>query len=167
MFFSMTYYRNNISYIKFLIIIILGWICCTRTYWEYLHSKQIHCSSVRLRQWLQSKDLFDENFSRQWFVFIFQSFTVAIVVPDGEVLEKYAREKTLPTDLTILCKKKEIKELIFKDIKQLEKSNGLKGFECVSFIWNFIESIDIRFHFSTRWKIFIFIRKHFQLKTIF
>jgi len=57
---------------------------------------------------------------------------VAIVVPDAEVLEKYAREKNLSSDIEELCKKKEIKELIFNDIKQLEKANSLKGFETVS-----------------------------------
>jgi long-subunit acyl-CoA synthetase (AMP-forming) len=62
----------------------------------------------------------------------YKSYTVAIVVPDAEVLEKYAREKNLSGDIEELCKKKEIKELIFNDIKQLEKANSLKGFETVS-----------------------------------
>ncbi len=57
---------------------------------------------------------------------------MAIIVPDAEVLEKYAREKNLSGDIEELCKKKEIKELIFNDIKQLEKANSLKGFETVS-----------------------------------
>ena len=60
---------------------------------------------------------------------------MAIVVPDGEILEKYAREKNLSSDLGELCKKNEIKELIFHDIKQLEKSNSLKGFETVKDIY--------------------------------
>ena len=30
-----------------------------------------------------------------------------------------------------LCKKKEIKDLIFNDMKRLEKENSLKGFEIV------------------------------------
>jgi long-subunit acyl-CoA synthetase (AMP-forming) len=57
---------------------------------------------------------------------------VAIIVPDAEILEKYAREKNISNDIEELCKKKEIKELIFNDIKQLEKANSLKGFETVS-----------------------------------
>lgn len=65
----------------------------------------------------------------------FKSYTVAVIVPDGEVLEKYAREKGLPTDLAVLCNKKEIKDIIFEDIKRLEKLNGLKGFESVKDIY--------------------------------
>ncbi len=64
-------------------------------------------------------------------IFVLQSYTVAIIVPDAEIFEKYAREKNITGDITELCKKKEIKDLIFNDIKQLGKSNSLKGFEMV------------------------------------
>lgn len=56
---------------------------------------------------------------------------MAIVVPDADVLEKYAREKNITGSLTELCEKKVIKDLIFNDMKQLEKASGLKGFEMV------------------------------------
>jgi len=65
----------------------------------------------------------------------YKSYTVAIIVPDAEVLEKYAREKKITGDMTTLCKKKEIKELIFNDLKQLEKANSLKGFEMAKDIY--------------------------------
>ncbi|CAF1207542.1 unnamed protein product [Rotaria magnacalcarata] len=59
----------------------------------------------------------------------YKSFTVAIIVPDAEVLEKYALEKNITGNMVELCKKKEIKDLILNDMKQLEKANSLKGFE--------------------------------------
>ncbi|CAF3251373.1 unnamed protein product [Rotaria sp. Silwood2] len=65
----------------------------------------------------------------------YKSFTVAIIVPDAEVLEKYTRDKNISGDMVELCKKKEIKELIFNDIKQLEKANSLKGFEIAKDIY--------------------------------
>ncbi|CAF1204257.1 unnamed protein product [Adineta ricciae] len=65
----------------------------------------------------------------------YKSFTVAILVPDADVLEKYARENNISGDTAELCKKKEIKELIFKDIKRLEKANSLKGFEMAKDIY--------------------------------
>ncbi len=73
---------------------------------------------------------------------------MAVLVPDAEILEKYARDNQIPGDMVELSKKKvdwidfciqknylivfqEIKELILNDLKQLEKSNSLKGFEMV------------------------------------
>ena len=46
-------------------------------------------------------------------------------------MEKYTREKKTSGDIEELCKKKEIKDLIYNDIKQLGKENSLKGFEMV------------------------------------
>lgn len=54
-----------------------------------------------------------------------------MIVPDGEVFEKYAKEKNISGNLEELCKNKEIKELIMNDIKQLGKTHLLKGFEMV------------------------------------
>ncbi|CAF0972895.1 unnamed protein product [Rotaria sordida] len=65
----------------------------------------------------------------------YKSFTVAIIVPDADILEKYTREQNISGDIVELCKKKEIKELIFNDIKKLEKENSLKGFEMVKDIY--------------------------------
>ncbi len=77
-------------------------------------------------------------------LFFEQSYTVAIIVPDAEILEKYSREKNISGDIVELCKKNEIKDLIFNDIKQLEKANSLKGFEMVWFIF-FIENLILLF----------------------
>ena len=65
----------------------------------------------------------------------YKSYTIAIIVPDGDELEKYTRNKNITGTLEELCKNKEIKELIFNDIKQLEKINGLKGFEMAKDIY--------------------------------
>ncbi len=59
-------------------------------------------------------------------------------------MEKYSREKNISGDIVELCKKNEIKDLIFNDIKQLEKANSLKGFEMVWFIF-FIENLILLF----------------------
>lgn len=73
----------------------------------------------------------------------YKSYTVAIIVPDAEVLEKYVREKNITGDLTTLCKKKEIKDIIFNDLKQLEKANSLKGFEMVKDIYLHAEQFSV------------------------
>jgi len=65
----------------------------------------------------------------------FKSYTVAIAVPDQEVLEKYAKEKNIPGTMTDFCNNKDIKTLIMSDMKQLEKANGLKGFECAKDVY--------------------------------
>jgi len=65
----------------------------------------------------------------------YKSYTVGIIVPDADILEKYAREKKISGDIVDLCKKKEIKELIFNDLKQLGKEKLLKGFEMVKDIY--------------------------------
>jgi long-subunit acyl-CoA synthetase (AMP-forming) len=41
-----------------------------------------------------------------YFLVVYQSFTVAVIVPDTDILEKYAREKNISGDITELCKKK-------------------------------------------------------------
>lgn len=65
----------------------------------------------------------------------FKSYTVGIIVPDEDVLAKYAREKNISGDMADLCKKSEIKQLIFDDLKRLSKENSLKGFEMVKDIY--------------------------------
>ncbi|CAF0948529.1 unnamed protein product [Didymodactylos carnosus] len=59
----------------------------------------------------------------------YKSCTVAIIVPDSEVLENYAKSNKLTTDMIELCKRKDIKQLILDDMKNLETANDLKGFE--------------------------------------
>ncbi|CAF1306105.1 unnamed protein product [Adineta steineri] len=65
----------------------------------------------------------------------YKCYTVAIIVPDAEILEKYARDKKITGDIVTLCNRKEIKDLIFNDLKQLEKAHSLKGFETVKDIY--------------------------------
>ncbi|CAF1311843.1 unnamed protein product [Adineta steineri] len=65
----------------------------------------------------------------------YKCYTVAIIVPDAEILEKYARDNKITGDIVTLCNKKEIKDLIFNDLKQLEKAHSLKGFETVKDIY--------------------------------
>ncbi|CAF4660535.1 unnamed protein product, partial [Rotaria sp. Silwood2] len=59
----------------------------------------------------------------------YKSRTIVIIVPDSDVLLKYASEHNISGNMKELRKKQEIKDLIFNDIKELEKSNQLKGFE--------------------------------------
>ncbi len=68
-------------------------------------------------------------------------------------MEKYVREKNISGDIVELCKKKEIKDLIFNDIKQLEKANSLKGFETVSLSFFIFreENIDLFFFLGERY----------------
>ncbi|CAF1223687.1 unnamed protein product [Rotaria sordida] len=73
----------------------------------------------------------------------YKSFTVAIIVPDADILQKYARENNISGDIVELCKKEEIKDLIFNDIKKLEKSNSLKGFEMAKDIYLHPEQFSI------------------------
>lgn len=65
----------------------------------------------------------------------FKSYTVAIAVLDEEVLKKYAKDNNIPWNMTELCQNKDIKKLIMDDLKQLEKANGLKGFECAKDVY--------------------------------
>ncbi|UJR31657.1 hypothetical protein I4U23_019138 [Adineta vaga] len=73
----------------------------------------------------------------------YKSFTVAIIVPDADVLGKYAREHNFSGDIVELCRNKEIKELIFNDIKRLEKASSLKGFEMVKDIYLHAEPFSV------------------------
>lgn len=65
------------------------------------------------------------------FFFSFQSRTIAIVVPDPDVLQKYINENNLSIGLGELCRQDQLKNIILNDIKQLEVAHGLKGFEMV------------------------------------
>ena len=62
-----------------------------------------------------------------------QSSLVAVVVPDEEVVQKWAADSGDPSlaglDLAGLCKSKTLKTKIMKEIKMLAKKNKLHGFE--------------------------------------
>ncbi|CAF2808279.1 unnamed protein product [Rotaria sp. Silwood2] len=61
----------------------------------------------------------------------YKSHAVILVVPDPDVLLKYASEHYISGNMEKLCKKQEIKDLFFNDIKVLEISNQLKVFAMV------------------------------------
>ncbi|CAF4457843.1 unnamed protein product [Rotaria sp. Silwood2] len=73
----------------------------------------------------------------------YKSRTIVIIVPDSDVLLKYASEHNISGNMKELCKKQEIKDLIFNDIKELEKSNQLKGFEMAKDIYLHSEQFSI------------------------
>lgn len=60
-----------------------------------------------------------------------KSNLVAIVVPEETALFEMAKEKGLELNMSALCKNKQIKELILKEMTQLGKKGDLKGFEQV------------------------------------
>ncbi|XP_031438471.1 long-chain-fatty-acid--CoA ligase 5 [Clupea harengus] len=60
-----------------------------------------------------------------------QSFLVAVVVPDPEVLPGFAEKLGVSGSLEELCKKQEVKKAILSDLLRLGKEAGLKSFEQV------------------------------------
>jgi long-chain acyl-CoA synthetase len=65
----------------------------------------------------------------------FKSTLVAIVVPEQTTLYEFAKEKGLECDMSSLCKNKEIKDTIMKELQLLGKKGDLKGFETVRDIY--------------------------------
>ena len=63
----------------------------------------------------------------------FQSALVTIIVPDEEVVQKWASDSgdssLTGLDMKSLCKDKSLHALIMKEVKDLAKKNGLHGFE--------------------------------------
>lgn len=60
-----------------------------------------------------------------------KSRCVGIVVPDPDVLLPWAANNGLPSDMKQLCQDKAVKQVILKDILEIGKQAGLKGFEQV------------------------------------
>ncbi|XP_067909007.1 long-chain-fatty-acid--CoA ligase 5 isoform X1 [Heterodontus francisci] len=60
-----------------------------------------------------------------------QSYLVAIVVPDPEVLPQFAASKGFKGSYQELCNNPELKEVILEDMVKLGKEAGLKSFEQV------------------------------------
>lgn len=60
-----------------------------------------------------------------------QASLVAIIVPDPEVLPKWAKKRGHEGSYDELCKNKEVKKAILEDIVKLGKDGGLKSFEQV------------------------------------
>eukprot|EP00057_Strongylocentrotus_purpuratus_P020871 XP_011675345.1 PREDICTED: long-chain-fatty-acid--CoA ligase 6 [Strongylocentrotus purpuratus] len=58
-----------------------------------------------------------------------QSFCVAIIVPDEEVLVKVGKSKGLGSNFEQLCKKQEVNQMILNDCVKIGKEAGLNSFE--------------------------------------
>lgn len=69
-----------------------------------------------------------------------QSCVVAIVVPDVEIIKRWANHNGIAGTLSVLCNNSDVKALILADMLELGKQTGLKSFEQViildAFIWN-------------------------------
>lgn len=68
----------------------------------------------------------------------FQTFLVAVIVPDEEPTRAWAKQNLAEEEATIpfpeLCKNKKLKEEVLSEIRRLSKQNGLQGFETVKAI---------------------------------
>ncbi|KAL7481699.1 hypothetical protein ACHAW6_007374 [Cyclotella cf. meneghiniana] len=68
----------------------------------------------------------------------FQTFLVAVIVPDEEPTRAWAKQNLSEEEATIpfpeLCKNKKLKEELLSEIRRLSKQNGLQGFETVKAI---------------------------------
>lgn len=75
----------------------------------------------------------ESPFISQCFVYgdSLQSFLVAIVVPDEEIIIKYAHEHGFPGSFEELGRTDTLKKLILDDMNRLAKEKHLKGFEKV------------------------------------
>lgn len=62
----------------------------------------------------------------------YKSSLIGIIVPEETVLFEWAKQNNMETNMKDLCKNDEIKKMILKDITQLGKAGGLKGFEQVN-----------------------------------
>jgi long-chain acyl-CoA synthetase len=60
-----------------------------------------------------------------------KSKLVAIIVPDFEILEPYAKDQGIKGDQDALCANDKINATILEDIKAKGKVNKLRGFEFV------------------------------------
>lgn len=91
----------------FFLIVNTGRVHSSRKNWECLFTKSICSSSLCL--WKQFKGRYHSHSEQTIFLmtsfdyFSFQSFIVAIVVPDAEVLEGWARSNGLKGDMKELC----------------------------------------------------------------
>ncbi|XP_070575903.1 long-chain-fatty-acid--CoA ligase 6-like [Ptychodera flava] len=72
-----------------------------------------------------------------------QRYLVAVVSPDPENLQNWARSKGLTGSLDELCGNKVVKDAILKDLVQQGKTSGLKGFEQVKDIYISSEQFSI------------------------
>ncbi|CAN0927711.1 Probable CoA ligase CCL6 [Linum grandiflorum] len=59
----------------------------------------------------------------------FESFLVAVVVPDKKALEDWAAEHNVKDDYVSLCKNKQARKYILDELNSIGKNQQLKGFE--------------------------------------
>jgi long-chain acyl-CoA synthetase len=67
----------------------------------------------------------------------FQTYLVAIVVPDEEPVRAWA-ESNIPdsvNNLSDLCKREELRSEVMSEIERLSKLNGLHGFETIKAVY--------------------------------
>lgn len=64
-----------------------------------------------------------------------KSCVVAIVVPEVDVIKKWAKENQIPGTLSVLCNDPDVKQLIYDDMLNCGKESGLKSFEQVKDIY--------------------------------
>lgn len=62
---------------------------------------------------------------------------VAIVVPDVEIVKRWATHNGIAGTLSVLCNNSDVKALILADMLELGKQFGLKSFEQVRFLCTF------------------------------
>lgn len=69
----------------------------------------------------------------------FQTYLVAIIVPDEEPTRTWARrnlsQEEAAAPFSDLCKNEKLKSEIMSEIKRLSKKNGLQGFETVKKVY--------------------------------
>lgn len=64
----------------------------------------------------------------------YESFLVAVVVPNEQSLQSWAASNGLKGDLNDLCKEKRVQDFLFLDLTAIGKKQKLKGFEMIKAI---------------------------------
>ncbi len=111
--------------------------------------------------------------------FLSQTYPVAVVVLDPEVIPDWASKRALPADMQELCNNAKAKQEILKDMNRVGKESGLKGFEFVSVLINSLRNKNTPllrniqplmqlwslFTFVCRWRMFCCIQNRSPLRT--
>ncbi|XP_045677836.1 long-chain-fatty-acid--CoA ligase 1 isoform X1 [Phyllostomus hastatus] len=72
-----------------------------------------------------------------------QAFLIAIVVPDIEILGRWAGKRGLEGSFEELCRNKDVKKAILEDMVRIGKESGLKAFEQVKGIYLYPELFSV------------------------
>lgn len=65
----------------------------------------------------------------------YKSSLVAVIVPEEGVLFEWAKQNGHDTNMKKVCELDEVKKLVIKDVTQLGKTGGLKGFEQIKDVY--------------------------------